>query len=54
MKSLAVVAIFFGVCVATGQQPASSRPVFLMQGLSDLHHPVSTKNPERSNSSIRD
>src|SRR6516162_7579401 len=41
MKKVAVMAVLLTVCAGWGQKPA-----FLMTGLSSLHHPVSTKNPE--------
>jgi tetratricopeptide (TPR) repeat protein len=41
MKKVAVMAVLVAVCAGWGQKPA-----FLMTGLSSLHHPVSTTNPE--------
>src|SRR6516225_3101566 len=41
MKRVAVMAVLLAVCAAQGQKPP-----FLMAGLSSLHHPVSTANPE--------
>ena len=46
MRVFAVVAVLVAACTAWAQGPAEQKPVFLMRGLSDLHHPVSTKNPE--------
>ncbi len=43
MKNFVVLTLL--IASATWAQQAS-KPVFLMQGLSDLHHPVSTNNPE--------
>lgn len=45
MKFFAVAALLIA-CSALGQQSGSLKPVFLMQGLGNLHHPVSTKSPE--------
>jgi hypothetical protein len=41
-------------CIAVAQQREAPRPVFLMDGLGDLHHPVSASNLKPRNSSIRD
>ena len=50
MKNFVIAVVLVGACVLSAQQPAhqpsAPRPVVLMQGLSDLHHPVSTTNPE--------
>ncbi len=50
MKNFAIAVVLFGALFWSAQQPAhqpsAPRPVVLMQGLSDLHHPVSTTNPE--------
>src|SRR5258708_1450148 len=45
MKIYAFLALSLTVSTAFSQ-PAAPRPVDLMQGLSTLHHPVSTTNPE--------
>jgi Flp pilus assembly protein TadD len=42
----AAVIVVLAVCAASAQQQESSKPVFLMDGLGGLHHPVSTKNAE--------
>jgi tetratricopeptide (TPR) repeat protein len=45
MKRIAVAAVF--VCLsALWSQAPSTKPAYLMDGLSNLHHPVSTKNAE--------
>ncbi len=41
MKRVAVIAVFLATCPVWAQKPP-----FLMTGLSSLHHPVSTTNPE--------
>ena len=47
MKSLAIVAVVLAVCPGWAQgPPAPSKAAVLMQGLSNLHHPVSTSNAE--------
>jgi tetratricopeptide (TPR) repeat protein len=46
MKNVAALVVLLCVCVSVAQQPASTKPAFLMEGLSNLHHPVSTKNVE--------
>jgi hypothetical protein len=46
MKSFKIAAVFFTALVGWAQGPAHSKPAFLMQGLSNLHHPVSTRNAE--------
>ncbi len=45
MKSFATLAFLAAVSTASAQ-PAAPKPVVLMQGLSNLHHPVSTAIPE--------
>jgi tetratricopeptide (TPR) repeat protein len=45
MKKLAAV-VFLTACAMQAQNPSASKPVTLMQGLSSLHHPVSTRNAE--------
>lgn len=42
MRKFAIVSAFAVVCAVWAQQ----KPAYLMQGLSSLHHPVSTKNTE--------
>jgi len=42
MKSPAILAAFLLACSASAQQ----KPAYLMEGLSSLHHPVSTQNAE--------
>lgn len=46
MKKIVVAAAFFYVCIGIAKEPEGSKTVCLMKGLSNLHHPVSTKNPE--------
>ncbi len=46
MKKFAVVGVFLAACGGWAQSPAEQKPAFLMQGLSNLHHPVSTQNAE--------
>jgi tetratricopeptide (TPR) repeat protein len=46
MRTLAIPVLLAGLCTALAQEPGASRPVSLMEGLSSLHHPVSTKNAE--------
>lgn len=46
MKKLAIAGVFLSACMGWAQDPAGTKPVFLMDGLSDLHHPVSTTNAE--------
>src|SRR6201984_459134 len=46
MKNLAAVAVFLAGCAGWAQSPPAPKPVTLMAGLSNLHHPVSTKNAE--------
>ena len=45
MQRTAIVAALLCACSLSAQEPAP-RPPFLMQGLSNLHHPVSTQNAE--------
>ena len=45
MKNSITFALFFIACAASAQT-AAPKPVFLMLGLSSLHHPVSTSNLE--------
>src|SRR6201988_803160 len=50
MRRLAFLLSMFFLCATVVAQehhsPAQSRPVTIMPGLGDLHHPVSTTNPE--------
>jgi tetratricopeptide (TPR) repeat protein len=46
MKFCAVVVAFIAAFAGWAQGPAPEKPAFLMKGLSSLHHPVSTANPE--------
>jgi len=46
MKKPAIVAVFLAACAACAQGPSNPKPAVLMQGLSHLHHPVSTKVAE--------
>ncbi len=46
MKNIATVGVFLLASVAFAQKPVDPKPVFLMQGLGNLHHPVSTRNAE--------
>jgi tetratricopeptide (TPR) repeat protein len=51
MKNIAAAAILFATwalasSAAIGQNPAGQKPVTVMAGLSNLHHPVSTTNTE--------
>jgi tetratricopeptide (TPR) repeat protein len=43
-KCAILTLILVSACLA--QQPAAPKPAYLMDGLSNLHHPVSTKNAE--------
>ena len=43
MKKASVVAVFLAGCAISAQGPTNPKPVTLMTGLSNLHHPVSTK-----------
>ena len=46
MRTIAIVAALSVSYAAVAQAPASQKPVFLMEGLSNLHHPVSTRDAE--------
>jgi len=46
MKNFTSVALLLAVGAGWAQGPAGEKPAYLMQGLSDLHHPVSTNNAE--------
>jgi tetratricopeptide (TPR) repeat protein len=46
MKMCPALALIVTACIAVAQQPETAKPVFLMDGLGNLHHPVSTKNTE--------
>ena len=46
MKNIAAVAVFLAAWTGLTQAPTEQKPAFLMQGLSNLHHPVSTQNTE--------
>ena len=46
MRRIAIVAAFVCVSALWSQESGSQKPAFLMEGLSNLHHPVSTKNTE--------
>ncbi len=46
MRNIAPVAVFLAACVVLAQKPVDPKPVFLMEGLGNLHHPVSTKSAE--------
>ena len=46
MRGLAAATMFLAACLCCAQEPDGTKPVFLMEGLSDLHHPVSTGNAE--------
>ena len=46
MKSFACISMFLAVSAAWAQAPNSPKPAALMDGLSGLHHPVSTENSE--------
>src|SRR5579859_1502092 len=46
MKQIAVAAVLLAACAGWAQNIDGSKPVALMQGLSSLHHPVSTTNGE--------
>jgi tetratricopeptide (TPR) repeat protein len=46
LKNIAAVGVFLAACLALAQKPADPKPVLLMEGLSNLHHPVSTTNAE--------
>jgi tetratricopeptide (TPR) repeat protein len=46
MKMCAALVLMLTACIAVAQQPETGKSVFLMDGLGNLHHPVSTKNAE--------
>jgi len=46
MNKVAAAAVMAAACAGWAQSPATQKPVSLMPGLSNLHHPVSTANPE--------
>ncbi|HMG84326.1 MAG TPA: hypothetical protein VK574_01205 [Terracidiphilus sp.] len=46
MKMCAAFVVMLTACIAVAQQPETAKPAFLMDGLGNLHHPVSTKNAE--------
>jgi tetratricopeptide (TPR) repeat protein len=46
MRNIAAVAMLLTAGIAVAQQSRTPNPVFLMDGLGNLHHPVSTKNAE--------
>ena len=46
MRILAIVAAVLVASAACAQEPAAPKPAYLMDGLSTLHHPVSTQNAE--------
>jgi len=46
MKDFAIVALLLAASAGWAQGPAGEKPAYLMQGLSNLHHPVSTTNAE--------
>jgi tetratricopeptide (TPR) repeat protein len=46
VRTLAIVAALFFAYATCAQEPAAPKPAFLMEGLSSLHHPVSTENAE--------
>jgi tetratricopeptide (TPR) repeat protein len=46
MRILAIVAALLIASAACAQESAAPKPAFLMEGLSSLHHPVSTQNEE--------
>lgn len=46
MKNFAAVFVLFAACAGLAQGSTDPKSVSLMAGLSSLHHPVSTKNPE--------
>ena len=46
MKNTAAIAVFLTGCTALAQQSTAPKPAFLMKGLSNLHHPVSTRSAE--------
>ena len=46
MRKMAAIIAFLCASALCCQQTSTARPAFLMEGLSDLHHPVSTKIAE--------
>jgi tetratricopeptide (TPR) repeat protein len=46
MKHITAAVVLLAACAGWAQEGASPRPATLMQGLSSLHHPVSTTNTE--------
>ncbi|HJS98464.1 MAG TPA: hypothetical protein VJ756_05180, partial [Terriglobales bacterium] len=46
MKRVSLFVVLLICCNLAIAQPPDSRPVALMSGLGDLHHAVSTHNPE--------
>ena len=46
MRRIAVVAVIVCVSALWAQETSAPKPAFLMDGLSNLHHPVSTRNAE--------
>src|SRR3569623_377298 len=46
VRTLAIVAALFVASATCAQEPAAPKPAFLMEGLSSLHHPVTTENAE--------
>ena len=46
MKMCPALIVALAACIAVAQGPETAKPVFLMDGLGNLHHPVSTKNTE--------
>jgi tetratricopeptide (TPR) repeat protein len=46
MKKFAIAVLVLAAFLVQAQSTAALKPVALMQGLSNLHHPVSTKNAE--------
>ena len=46
MKQIAAAVVLLAACAGWAQEAASPKPATLMQGLSSLHHPVSTTNSE--------
>ena len=46
MKNTVAIAVFLTGCMALAQQSTAPKPAFLMEGLSNLHHPVTTGNAE--------
>lgn len=46
MRNLAMAALLFAACTCSAQESTGAKPVVLMEGLSNLHHAVSTKNGE--------